>query len=151
MRYSDLSMKIWNNRCKKVLMHLLIVQYMHIEILHSVHAPLFLFKPRNSLWSLFSNALIMTNFIYVAKENGVNAVTTEEAMALQNLFVLKKFRFASLCHSRYCWLNTSGIFLHDNVTLYSGCLWMLVSSDTLKMCYWASFMMTTGASFAQSI
>ena len=39
MRYSDLSMKIWNNRYKKVLMHLLIVQYMHIEILHSVHAP----------------------------------------------------------------------------------------------------------------
>ena len=32
-------MKFWNNRYKRVLMHLLIVQYLHIKILHSVHVP----------------------------------------------------------------------------------------------------------------
>ena len=41
----------------------------------------------------------MTNFTSVTKENNVNDVITEEVMALQNVFVFKKFRFACLCHS----------------------------------------------------
>ena len=39
VRHSDLSMKVWNNRYKRVLMPLLTVQYLHIKILHSVHVP----------------------------------------------------------------------------------------------------------------
>ena len=41
----------------------------------------------------------MTNSISVTKDNGVNAIITEEVMALQSLFVSKQFRFACLCHS----------------------------------------------------
>lgn len=87
---------------EEVFTYLFVVSSVHIRIRHSVQAPSLPVQVQNPPFhflscSLTPNTLFVVNFIFPTVRKGGNAIITHKAMALQNLFVLKRYSSSCFC------------------------------------------------------